>query len=304
MGPLFMTWYFRRLGVLLVIAAAVCAWPRAMDAQADAGGRHLLVSVTDGSGAPVEHLQPSDLTVREDGVAREVLSVSPAPPPTHVALVVDNSAAALTFITDLRQALAAFSTTVTKLSPAPHVLVETSGERPTRTLDFSPAGEAVDRAVGRIFPMPGAGSYWLEAIVDVATRLKSVGAERPVIVAFVVSAGPEFSTTSHTAVADALRQAHAPLWTVELQDPAPPQSFARRERAMVVTDVASASGGGTQAVLASISLPQAFGKVATAIGARYDVVYARPDDLVPPRTVAVTGRDSSWHVSVPSWANQ
>jgi hypothetical protein len=304
MGPPFMTWYFRRLGVLLVMAAAVCAWPRAIDAQADASGRHLLVSVTDGSGAPVAHLQPADLTVREDGVAREILGVSPAPPPTHVALVVDTSAAALTFITDLRQALASFSTALAKLSPAPHVLVETSGERPTRALDFSPAGAAVDRAVGRIFPTPGAGSYWLDAIVDVAGRLSAAGAERPVIVAFVISAGPEFSTTPHTRVAEALARAHAPLWTVELRDPAPPQSFARRERAMVVTDVASASGGGAQAVLAPLSLPQAFATVAAAIGARYDVVYARPDDLVPPRTVTVTGRDASWHVSVPSWANQ
>jgi hypothetical protein len=91
---------------------------------------------------------------------------------------------------------------------------------------------------------------------------------------------------------------------VELQDPAPPESFERRERAMVVTDVASASGGGTRAVLAPLSLPQAFATVAGAIGARYDVVYARPDDLVPPRTVSVTGRDPSWRVSVPSWANQ
>ncbi len=48
---------------------------------------------------------PADLVVREDGVAREILSVTPATDPMRVALLVDNSQAATQSIQFLRDAL-------------------------------------------------------------------------------------------------------------------------------------------------------------------------------------------------------
>ena len=73
--------------------------------QAQAQQRVIYVSALDEKGAPVAGLGPSDFVVREDKVAREVLSVAPATEPMQIALLVDNSQAAEPYIRDLREAL-------------------------------------------------------------------------------------------------------------------------------------------------------------------------------------------------------
>src|SRR5689334_12012858 len=61
------------------------------------------VSAVDQSGAPVPSLSPDDVVIREDKVAREVLSVLPATEPMEITLLVDNSQAAEPYIRDLRE---------------------------------------------------------------------------------------------------------------------------------------------------------------------------------------------------------
>ena len=72
-----------------------------LDAQARE--RVAFVSVVDrDSGQPVTELSPADVVVREDGVRREVLRVTRASGPMHIAVLVDNSAAAEPAIPDIR----------------------------------------------------------------------------------------------------------------------------------------------------------------------------------------------------------
>ena len=65
------------------------------------------VSAVDQSGAPVPSLSPDDVVIREDKVAREVLSVLPATEPMEITLLVDNSQAAEPHVRDLREGIAA-----------------------------------------------------------------------------------------------------------------------------------------------------------------------------------------------------
>ena len=60
-------------------------------ALAQAPGR-LLVTVTDGDGAPVAGLTRADFTVRAGGVEIEVLDAAPAPPAVQIVAVFDNLA--------------------------------------------------------------------------------------------------------------------------------------------------------------------------------------------------------------------
>ena len=63
-----------------------------LDAQSKP--RKIYTSLVDKKGAPVTEVAVADVVVREDGVAREILSVTPATDPMRVALLVDNSEAA------------------------------------------------------------------------------------------------------------------------------------------------------------------------------------------------------------------
>ena len=66
--------------------------------HAQAQQRGMFVSVVDKQGKPVENIGPTDLTIREDNVAREVLRVQPATDPIQIALMVDTSQAADPYI--------------------------------------------------------------------------------------------------------------------------------------------------------------------------------------------------------------
>ena len=68
----------------------------------------MYVSVLDADGAPVAELTVEDFTVREDGLHREVLRVSPATKPMQVALLVDNSVAMSPYLRDPRNGLESF----------------------------------------------------------------------------------------------------------------------------------------------------------------------------------------------------
>jgi hypothetical protein len=81
--------------------------------DAQARQRKIYASLVDKKGMPVTSVAPADLVVREDGVAREILSVTPATDPMRVALLVDNSQAATDSIQFLRTALSAFATRLT-----------------------------------------------------------------------------------------------------------------------------------------------------------------------------------------------
>ena len=84
------------LGFALALATAV------VTVGAQSQPRKIYTSLVDKKGAPVTTVTPADLVVREDGVAREILSVTPATDPMRVALLVDNSQAATQSIQFLR----------------------------------------------------------------------------------------------------------------------------------------------------------------------------------------------------------
>lgn len=285
----------------LVLVAVPAAEPTGSATQAPQ--RSIVASIVDRTGAPVSGLTAADLIVREDGVAREVIRVSPAPPPGAVALLVDDSQAAASVIPEIRQALTTFVDALADLSPTPAIRLTTFGDRPTVLVDYIPSFPAVSRAIDRIVPRSGAGSTLLEAIVETSRDLQKRDLTRPIVVAFVVEAGPEFSTLPHTQVAQALQRAGASLWTVALSpSDADILSENNRERAVVLGDVTRQSGGSHRVVLVGQEIPRAFETLARTLMSRYEITYGRPDRLIPPSRIEVTARDTSLRVSTTSWA--
>jgi hypothetical protein len=153
-----------------------------------------------------------------------------------------------------------------------------------------------------VFHRTGAGAYFMEAILDVCKDFRKREAARPVIVAFVIDRGPEFSSAIHQQVEDALKAVGASLWTIVLQEG--PQSLGStemRERAIVIGDVTRDSGGDNKTVLSRQALESAFLSRVALLTSRYDVVYGRPESLIPPTKLEVTVSRKDTRVSAPRW---
>ena len=159
-----------------MLLAAVLAVAATVLLNADQRGRseqHLLVTALTDATTPAKGLTAADFTVKEDNLAREVIRVEPAPPPSHVMLLVDDSQASERSIQFLRAGLAAFITRLTAMKPTPQLALMTFGERPTVRAEFSPKSDAVKAAAGKMFAVPGPGSYLLQAIMDTCKDLRS-----------------------------------------------------------------------------------------------------------------------------------
>jgi hypothetical protein len=276
----------------------------ALAAQREITQRHVYVRVTDAKDAPVRTLTPADLVVREDDIAREIVRVAAAPPPTHLVLLVDNTSEAQQLLIELRSGLTSVARQMNQLPSPPAMMLMSFAERPTRLVDFTTSDIAIENGAKKLFPRPGAGSYFLDAVIETTVALRRAKAERPVILAFVMDSSPEFSDRIHRNVDEALDGANASLWTIQFQHaPGRPGTDAR-ERESVIGDVTTWSGGMNKPVLAVQGVPGAFTDIANAILGRLDVTYGRPASLVPPKRLSVEARDKSLKLSAPRWTTE
>ena len=283
----------------LFVVAAGALWPARPTAQREAREHHVYVGVTTSRGAPVPGLGPADFVVREDNQTREVVRVTPAPPPSHLAILVDNSAAAESMIPEIRDALSRFVQAFADIDRAPALSVVTFGERPTVASPFTTSLPITARAVVGIFARPQSGAYLLESIFEIAGTLKKAtpAPVQPAIVAFTIDGSTEFSDLRAERVADALKESGASLWTVSVGT----GNDAHRERGRVVGDVTRDSGGMNRPTLSRAGLENTMAATAAAILTRYDVVYGRGESLVPPARLTVEGRDRAWRLTAPRW---
>lgn len=296
MGP-----QIRRFSVVFGVLVAVTVLSAG---QRELREHSVVVSVLAGD-APVTDMKAGEFTVTEDGVTREVLRVAAAPPPSHLMILVDDSQVIQPLVQDLRTAVGGFLKTMGALTPVPQVALMTFGERPTQRADYAPNVTQAQRAAGRLFPASGGGAYFLEAVLEVAKDLKKRSAAHPVLVAFVDEGGPEFSNMIASQVSDQLRAINGSLWTITHQQGAPPiGDLPARERATVLGDVTTASGGMNVVVLSGQGLTPAFERTAAALTTRYLVTYGRPDSLVPPDRLQVASTRPGVRVHAPRWSGK
>jgi von Willebrand factor type A domain-containing protein len=288
-------------GVAAITALSVAT--TSLDAQRATREQHVYVAAVTGEDAPLTDLKPAEFKVREDGVAREILkATTPAPPPTHLALLVDDSDVAQSAVADLRIALTSFVKKMMAGANGLQMSYTTFGERPTKQVDFTANPATLEKAVARLFHRTGAGAYFMEAVQEACKDLRKREAARPVIVAFVVDRGPEFSSAIHQQVEDALKAVGASLWTVVLQEgPQTLGSTEMRERAIVIGDVTRDSGGDNKTVLSRQALENGFLSRAAILNSRYDVSYGRPESLVPPTKMEVDVTRKDVRVLAPRW---
>jgi hypothetical protein len=247
--------------------------------------RTLFVTAVSDDGTPLETLSSDDVIVREDGVAREVLKVTRATEPVDITLIVDNSTAATRAQQDLRLGLEKFVATFA--GPHPITLM-TVADRPTIRVNSTTSKAQLLSGVKRLFIQPDAGATMIEGIVEAS---KAIAKRKPARAAIVVitSFGPEFSDRGFQFALDALADSGATLHVLELQDTQQEATTDQgvRDRNVVIDRGTSETGGTRELLLANLSLSEAlqkFGRLATT---QFEVVYGRPETLIPARKVEV-----------------
>lgn len=275
-----------RLRVCVMASALVAAGP-VLPATAQTRPQTLLVTaVQKDGGEPVETLAPDDVIVREDGMAREILTVTRSTAPALLVLIVDNSQASRRAIQDMRLALTQFVETFA----GPHeIAIVGIADRPTVLSSPTTSKAQLTRAVERVFAQPEAGAYLLEAIVEQANLIKKREPARAAIIA-ITSQGAEFSDRPPQTVMEALGASGGTLHVLELQDTdqAPLLNQGVRDRNVILDRGTSETGGEREIVLANLALRDALMKVGRIATTQHEVVYGRPDTLIPPRRVIVS----------------
>jgi VWFA-related protein len=282
----------RRLAVVAAVGFSIgLLWTSAPSAQGNR--RSIYASVLDKEGAPVLNLGPADFVVREDNRTREILSVEPATAPMQVALLVDNSARSSANIRDIREATNEFIKGMTSSPIRNEVAVVAVAERPTMMVDYTTDQTKLLAGAGRIFTQSGSGAYLLDGLFETSQGFKKREATRPVIVAISTN-GPELSNRYHDQVVGALQGVKA-AFSVVMVGPPPTDiiSSEGRERSLTLTLGTQETGGRYDNVLAASALAGRLKQVANELTHQYLVTYARPESLIPPEHITITGKDAN-----------
>jgi len=277
--------------VLLVLPVSV---------SAQSEERTIYASVVDKEDAPVTGLPAGAFIVRENDIAREVLRVSPATAPMQIALLVDTSQAIDNFLIDFRTGVQKF---IKRMAGKNEIMLMGFGERPTQLVDFTRDGARLEKAMGSVFARQGSGTYLLEAIIDASRALRRHKAARPHIVV-VAARGPEFSEHHHTNVVDAVREAGATLHTLMLQrrsGAAATNDREEQELQLTVDDGTRLSGGRRDDILTTMAIGDRMEALASELENQYQITYARPPKLIPPKTVEVSTKRTDVTVRAKQW---
>jgi hypothetical protein len=262
-----------------LVAALLFATPSA----AQTVERDMFVTVLDRADKPVLTLGVPDFVVREDGRVREVLRARRAADVIDIALLVDDSQ-----VSDVRQALEAF---IARMRPQAQISLVALGDRPTIYADYTNSQEQLAKAVGRVFPIPSAGAYTLDAVAEVLKGLEKRKPERSAVVVLWVG-GREFSTAGYEPLIGDLAARGTALHVVVVggRTPADAQTTEGRNRELLFDRGTTETGGRRENVLTSMALKDAMERLAGELLSQYRITFARPDTLVPPEKTEVAVR--------------
>jgi len=251
----------------LVLAQAVPA------AGAPAETRVVAVTATDDKGNPLDGLTRDDVAALENGVARDVVSLTLDRRPLTVALLVDTSEAVGTALRlHLIDPLVGF---LRQLPEGSRYALWTTGDRPTKLVDFTDDPDAARNALRRVAPQ--GGTTILDAILEASQDLKKKEGERFAVVA-VTAVGPEFSSRSKEQIVDRLKDDTSTFLGLLIEEGA--TSVDNRNTYDYVFDrLARRSGGLFEITLSSMGAENELKKLAAHLRSQYQLTYATIGEL-------------------------
>lgn len=281
---------------VLLLAVASIVSVETLFAQTEE--RTIYASVVDKSDTPVTGLSVSEFIVREDDMAREVLRVSKATEPMQIALLIDTSQAIDPYLLDLRNGLRAF---FKQIGGEHEIALIGVGERPTVLADYTRDMARLEKGLGAVFARTGSGMYVMEAIMEASDALRRRKAARPHIVV-VTARGREFSEQHHDNVLERVRESGVTLHTFVLTKPGHISTEREdQELELSIAEGTKMTGGRRDDLLTSMAMTDRLQSAANELMNQYQVTYARPRTLIPPKNVEVTARRPDVTVRARRW---
>jgi VWFA-related protein len=224
--------------------------------------------VTDDKGAPVEGLVPEEVALLENGLARDVSSLTLDRRALTLVLLVDTSQATSPFFRlNLLDPITSF---LRRLPEGAQYSLWTTGDRPTKLVDFTSDPDEAVRALKRVAPQ--GGSTMLDALVEASAELKKKEAERTAVVA-VSAIGIEFSSRSRYQVTDDVPKNTELVLALQI-DEGETDAESRANYEYVFSELARRTGGVHEIALSSLGADSAMKKLSAVLRGSYRLSYA------------------------------
>lgn len=245
------------LGMMLFASAAA------------ASDRVVSVALTDKDGAAVKSVSTTDLAVEENGIAREVVDLAIDTRPLSLALIVDSSEAlSSAYRLNIVPAIAPF---LRSLPEGSRYMLWTTGDRPTRRVEWSDDPAAATAALRRVYPQ--GGNTLLDGIVEVTKELAKKEAARTAVVV-ITGSGIDFSSrTKEQAVDESLGKADI-FYVLEINE----GGDVPFNLQYALANLTDKSGGMQLRLMTAMGMEFNLNKVAADLNAHYRLTYSESGD--------------------------
>jgi VWFA-related protein len=235
--------------------------------------RSLTVTVTDDKGNPVDGLAPEEVALLENGVLRDLTALAPDTRPLAAAVLVDTSAAvASSFRLSMVDSIDAF---LKRLPMGSTYALWTTGDRPTKVVDYTDDTAAARKALTRVAPQ--GGNTMLDAIVEASRELKQKEGARTAVVV-VTAVGVEFSSRDRYRVVEEAQKNAELFLAVQVEEGE--SSFEERSSYNhVLGELTKKTGGLHETTLSSMGVDSALRKLSAQLRSRYRLSYATVPQL-------------------------
>jgi VWFA-related protein len=235
--------------------------------------RTVTISVTDDKGQPVASLAPEEIAVLENGTARTLIKAEKEQRPLRLAVIVDTSQPIadhyrLQMVEPIVQFLG-------KLPEGTEFAVWTTGDRPTKVVDYGAGRVAATKALQRVFPT--GGNTLLDALVEASRDLQAKEAARSAIVV-ITGIGAGFANYSKEQVVDIVRPTGATVLAAEIEENEAAASRAagevsRTDYDYVLGRLAETTGGRREILLSSMGTANTLDAFAAELGSQYRLTF-------------------------------
>jgi Ca-activated chloride channel homolog len=283
----------------LILVVALSAIP--VSASRQLVERMVYASVLDRAGRPVTEVAASDLTVRENNIDRDVLSVSRATEPFDIAVLVDTSQDAEPFIPDFRQGLLDFFKAI---SNRQEIALIGFGQRPSILVDYTRDTRRLEAGVARIVAHTGSGAYLMDSIIETSRSLRNRERSRRQVVV-ITSEGRELSDRNSEDVLGQVQSSGIILeaFVVVGGKPHVPSAFEAgtrpralptaipdqpsHERAIALAEVVKETGGSRENILTARTLGAKLRELSVRLNNQYRVIYEGSPGLTAPDSIEI-----------------